>query len=36
MHRNNNSEIPPGYTNEQFQEPITSARITTLVMRDHT
>jgi len=36
MQRNNNFEIPPGYTNEQFQEPITSACTTTLVVRDHT
>jgi len=36
MQRNNNFEIPPGYTNEQFQEPITSVRTTTLIVRDHT
>ena len=28
MQRNNNFEIPPGYTNEQFQEQIISVRTT--------
>jgi len=36
MQRNKNFEIPPGYTNEKFQELTISARTTTLVMRDHT
>jgi len=36
MQTNNNFEIPSGYTNEKFQESITSVRTTTLIVHDHT